>query len=340
MAEKMQYQSASRPIRLLARISSYLPNWLLGFVIRLFSPQFLIVATPENHVNTLQAEITERTPPPHSFVRLTMGINAEVKTTFLLMNRANEIYKAVRVHELTGSAGERSTFSSEETEGIRGLPLRPHRQNDVRSVAHWLAMFQQRTHNGSWKTDALIDEISALTESADMLLEDENARKLLKDFVQRYMNTVQSLSLPITGEHGDYTLPNVLKIEGAEQGALRVIDWEFQREQGNPLMDVGGFMLSLLRRRMRKGAFPAQVQPDTPLAWFIAEYKKSALLPFHLAPGYYMLRVLHRVRQQPASSVVSHLILAQWTPLLRPTLAFGVNAPYTVDGATTPAKGS
>jgi aminoglycoside phosphotransferase (APT) family kinase protein len=195
---------------------------------------------------------------------------------------------------------------------------------DVHAVGRWLADFQHLTVRGTWASASLIDEIDVLAESADPLLENHEHRALLVAFTQAYTQAVQIIPLPTTAEHGDFTLPNVLVPTEDGEADLRVIDWEFQREQGNPLMDVGSFMLSLLRRRMVSGEFPVQIAPNTPPAWFLAAYAPSAGLPVHLAPAYYLLRVLDRVRQQPVNPAISHLILAQWTPMLRPALAFGV----------------
>ncbi|MBI1297615.1 methyltransferase domain-containing protein [bacterium] len=340
MTEKLVFQAAGRPVRLLAKLALHIPHRLLGLLIRLLAPHFLIVAATDTSsavtsgdastsgdagTPNIQARIVNRTPPPQSFVRLTMGINAQVKTTFLLMNQANEIYKAVRVVEAPGEGDTPSRLHTEETEGILGRPLRPHAQGDITAAGKWLADYHKRTRNGAWTPDLLIDEIGALAESADPLLKDEGYRALLTAYTVRYAQAVRDHPLPRTSEHGDYTLPNVLMAHENGGNALRVIDWEFNQVLGNPLMDVGSFMLSLLRRQMNQGDFPTQITERTPPAWFLDAYQNFVVLPFQLAPAYYLLRVLERVRQQPVSPAIRHLILAQWTPLLRPALGFGIH---------------
>ena len=330
MTEKLAFQAAGRPVRLLAKLALHMPHRLLRLLIGLLAPHFLIVAATETDrpadPPNIQAQIVNRTPPPQSFVRLTMGINAQVKTTFLLMNQANEIYKAVRVVEAPTDSDASLRLRTEETEGILGRPLRPHAQDDVTAAGVWLADYHRRTRNGTWTPDPLIDEIGALAESADPLFKDEGHRALLTAYTVRYAQAVRERPLPRTSEHGDYTLPNVLVAHENGQNALRVIDWEFSQVQGNPLMDTGSFMLSLLRRQMNAGQFPSQIADRTPPAWFLDAYQSFAALPFQLAPAYYLLRVLDRVRRQPVSPAISHLILAQWTPLLRPALGFGIHA--------------
>src|SRR5690606_19891366 len=98
--------------------------------------------------------------------------------------------------------------------------------------------------------------------------------------------------------------------------------WEFSREQGNPLMDVGAFCLSLLRTTSAQGSFPKVIRANSPLARFAQAYSRDWDLPIFLAPSYYLLRQLDRISSQEASEEVTQLMLSHWIPLLRPTLEF------------------
>lgn len=316
MANRLKNELDTRWLRALIGLGTHLPEWLIGWLIKIFSPYFLIIARPQSGKQTIQETALQRAPKASSFVRLTIGRNTTVKTTFLLLDQ-NGVAKSVRVSEKPDSSNK-SSFIYEEAEGIKGRPINPDSQSEVRAAAHWLADFHHKKTAGQWSTLALEEEIVTLSEAVQRLPECQALAATLNTFTDQYIEAVRATPLPIITEHGDYTRPNIIL---SPTGELHVIDWEYSRESGNPLLDVGAFALSLLRRK--KELFTCDIEPNSPLYWFAQEYgNRNLYVPISVAPAYYLLRVVNRIMTSTLNESMTHHALLSWIPLLERALAY------------------
>ena len=303
-------------LHLLLNLMSYIPNQILGWLIRIFSPYFLIIAGTEPARKTVQEIACQSKPEAKSFVRLTMGSNINVKTTFLLLDH-NEVVKSIRVTEQKLESS--SSFIYSESDGISGSVLQPHNQNDVSLAANWLAQYHQETTAGNWNGEELAAEIYSLSNTVQQLSEDQELHSNVERFCNQYIESLNSIQLPIVAEHGDYTPPNLIV---TPRGKLNVIDWEFAREMGNPLLDVGAFSLSMLRRSARNGIFSTSKRSTDPSTWFTQEYIQARPIPYALAPTYYLLRIVKRISESANQSPEMYIGLSTWLPLLKPSLQY------------------
>lgn len=310
-------------LRLMMGLVLFLPSFLLSWLSSLFSPFFLIFADSGTAITGLEDEILQENPGAESFLRTSLGDSLAYKTTYLLLNRKGSVQKAVRVEADSDNSSRMTLMATQATGGVDGRMLRPYRKDELETVAHWIARYQQSTTSDEWPLATLeqeIDEIMAVIRPLPGL---DDCSELLDAYHQHYKNTLAKTKLPVVGEHGDYTPPNILV---TTNGEIEVVDWEFSRTPGNPLLDVGGMGLSLLRRFADKQAVSAKVNLNDPAHHFFVTYLNHmpGYIPVHLAPAYYLLRLIARKARENSSAPENHLALGAWLPLLKPTLAWSI----------------
>jgi SAM-dependent methyltransferase/uncharacterized protein YbaR (Trm112 family) len=304
--------------------ASRLPDCAARWGLPLFTRSTLLVASQQPRLGTPQQTVLHMAPGASSFVRLNLSSRPSrlAHTTFLLLDRAS-VAKAVRVREIQPSASQTGAFIYQQTEGVKGRLLRPSSRGDVQNAARWLASFHQGSCQGVWQMADLAQELEELRCALRRLSGRDSCEALLPIFAEQYVQALQGISLPVVTEHGDYTPPNILV---TPQGSLRVFDWEYSRERGNPLIDVGAFSLSLLRRAAVDGEYQAGPAQGSVMTFF-REYQRRIPIPLFLAPAYYVLRWLARIAMAPPEDELeAHLAFVTTVPLLAPALCFSLAA--------------
>ena len=318
--ENMGVRHRNPLIRLLVKLGQLLPNFVLSWIIQLFSPHFLIFASTGSSQGRMQTSILDKEPHTKSFVRTSLGSNQSIKSTYLLLD-GDGITRSVNL-ELQDNSNHRNLYSLQESGGIKGHLLRSHKKSEVIAAAKWLAEFQQDTVQGMWSVAALRKEISEITNSVKVYPYCNELLDELMLFEQKYLQQIPTTKVPIVTEHGDFTPANI--VVGANN-KITPIDWEYTQDRGNPLLDIGAFALSLLRFSSHNGALPSKITPRNPFYWFIHHFDNQFGIPICLAPTYYLLRVINRFSGEELINPTSKYVFHTWMSLLQPALEIGNN---------------
>lgn len=316
--------------RVAFRWASRAPGILLQFLLDAAAPARLIVATRQCQSSSYGLPANGEIDSSEHFVRMTMACRPtrRIHTTFLVLNRqhgsaaSGGVARAVRVEEETDPVMLRSKLVARTSPGINGRPFRPHQTADISLAARWLEEFHRQSARGVWSLSMLEREIGRLAAVAALWPEMRGVQPQIDRYVDRYLG-VLSRHLPcIVGEHGDFTPPNLMV---GPEGRLIVLDWEYRRDEGHPMVDAGAFCLSLLRRTAVSGRFKAG-GPRSGYASFQRIYCSGGSLALELAPAYYILRWLERIANVPGDSRDAALRAARvWMQLLGPSLAFALD---------------
>lgn len=310
-------------LRLAMGLVLCLPSFMLGVLSKMFSPSFLLFADNGAGTTGVEDNIMQNNPGVRSFLRTTLGDGLEYKTTYLLLNRKGKVQKAVRVVADSAKSPGMTLVAEQETVGIEGRMLRPYQMKEIETAANWLAGYQQKTTSDEWPTAALRHEMDALVAVVRPLPGIDDCDELLNQFHQLYIDSLTRARLPVVGEHGDFTPPNILV---STSGEIEAVDWEFSQNQGNPLLDVGALGLSLLRRSAKNRVFESETSPRDPVYRFFTSYLNNmpGYIPVYLSPAYYLLRLIARKVEQYDSETENHLALNTWLRLLRPALEYSI----------------
>lgn len=308
-------------LHLALALSSCLPEWALSWLVKAFSPTFLIIAGEQENQGNMQKAILERAPSVHSFVRLSLGARTEARSTFLLLGRQGTL-AVVQSSEYEDEDKNGRSFKLEDKDVVQGRSFRVHSRKDIQLAANWLADFQRSTNLGEWPVQSLEEEIKELEESVLCLTGTAQIAPNLEQYLSYYIQAIHTTPLPIVSEHGDYAPVNILI---STEGHLSPIDWEYRRTRGNPLMDVGAFSLSLLRLGKSGHSLGKNSRLSPPLTWFHASYTAHFRIPVELAPVYYLLRRISLVATSPGDEAARYLVLSQWLSSLELALEYSMN---------------
>ncbi|MGE5251446.1 MAG: hypothetical protein ACM3QS_14685, partial [Bacteroidota bacterium] len=279
----------------LVRLALALPDSALSLLVKLFSPDFLIVAGRDHAgEGSLQDRILDGAPAGAPFVRVSHASSPTLDTTYLRLDRKANAARTIRVTPRTPLPPAPQSLVLAGEEGTAGRLLRLSDKGDITLAARWLSDFQHRSEKGQWTDEQLAAEIRTLTAAASDLPEFEALRQPLMEFEAEYVHALKSARLPIVTEQGSFIPLNIII---TPEGDVCPADWRFSSEQGMPLMDIGGLYLSLLRRASRSVRSGKRQPVDGPAAWFAQEFQRPMGLPFSMAPVYYLLRVIQRVKE-------------------------------------------
>lgn len=123
-----------------------------------------------------------------------------------------------------------------------GRKLNPLDPTEVKMAVEWLFEFQHKNCGSKMTGDDILLEINAikvgLREVADFNTPQNNA------WLDQYATYVSNFNFNKTAEHGDFWYGNIL-FDG-KLNKLNVIDWEYFNREGNPLYDLGFFILNAM----------------------------------------------------------------------------------------------
>jgi len=322
IASSMGILANSRLVRWFALCVNVIPDPCLSILLNTFSPYFLFVAGREDtESSSLQDTVLAQEQGANSFVRLTMGATPLLKTTYILLNQRGKVSKSVRVSG-TKQPGSGNRFTLQENQGIQGRLMNPYSKNEILLAADWLIAFQRASTKGAWNKQDLFEEIHTLTQFALTLPECNEFKAQICAFERIYLGQIKTHSISVVSEHGDFTPPNIIL---TPQRKIHAVDWEFYQESGNPLLDIGAFYLSILRRSPNKDRFPKQSAHNKPLSWFQERVKKEYAFPLSITPSYYLLRFIKRFRDGNDDSPVVKHTLAEWSTLLHSVIEYSLS---------------
>lgn len=361
LANKQKEHLSTTWMRLAVSFFTQVPAALIGLGAKLLMPSFILIASKEKaSTESLQNQALARSANIDSFVRLTLSQDARLRTTFLLLkdgvvskavrvsvgdpsngavkvgnttkeNRHNGLAQHMHEHPAPAIHTPVRSFQFDESAGVEGRLFRPASKQDITAAGRWLCSYQASTVQGEWRVANLEAEINQVASTIAPILESTSLGAGVDSFINSYLNAIQERSIPITAEHGDFTLPNLMFSPNNE---IQVIDWEHSRPQGHPLMDLGALSLSFLRRGADSSSV-LELSAERAIGWFLEGFSSGTTadrdqngaleslsverLPVALAPAYYVMRVMHRiVSYQPLSAPATYLELQDtWLPLLR-----------------------
>ena len=164
-------------------------------------------------------------------------------------------------------------------------------------------------------------------------------RSQTKQRMELLLESLRGIKLPITSEHGDFFIGNILI---GDDGQVYVSDWEFYQEEGEPLFDFVFFILNnSVKRAMPKSFqdnFFSRGKYSPFLETLISEFAKAKGLPPELilqAVPYTILRCLYRA----ATGVDNkHLDVASYLKLLQlwDEICLSNYLPYTLHTSNSP----
>lgn len=318
----VERENPSRVRRLLLQLAARLPAPLVGLLIRIFSPHFLIVAGRSEAVTDgLQERVLAEKKGAGSYLRMSQGTGRNLKAEYLL----------VKNRELKGKINVRSEphngrmdFVIQTEQYTSGCPMQSDSPAEARLAAAWLLKMQRETRSGDWPPAAAEAEIRRLENAAQALGLEADTALLLDQYVQYYDDCLRGLTLPLVEEQGEFCPENMLVENGRR---VRLVHWDEHRVNGNPLLDAGRFYLALLRfgssGQMLSGALPNAAAAQA----FAVEYNSQAHLPLQLAPAYAALRMLERETGGGPLTADNFVAHRRWMRLLKPALQLALQEP-------------
>jgi hypothetical protein len=200
-----------------------------------------------------------------------------------------------------------------EEQGVAGRLISTSDKEDITRAAKWLGDFQLASKTGEWVDQQLEDEIHHLGESVASLPAFESLKQPIQQFERRYVNALKDAGLSVVTEQGHF-IPLNLVVTPADR--LAPADWSFSTEQGVPLMDIGGFYLSLLRRASETNGPANGLKADSPLDWFVQEMGDQVHIPVSMTPVYYLFRVIHRIHEGRQAALFTNPAYGELSSLL------------------------
>ena len=238
----------------------WLPDRLIGAMVPLFSPYFLIYAYPEKEGPSLESGVAAL-GSGGSFLRLSGRGSGSGKMNYFLL-RDGHIESVVKFPRF----GDGAT-TLEREEGLMGLynemaiekrvvdgittftepDLKAARckfdnRADIEEALRWLVAFQQKTKKGVWTPAALEAEIGDLVSYIRHTATDtaSDTKSRIEGDLELFLQQASKLQLEKVSEHGDFCTLNILK----NRERIYVVDWEMYREEGNPLFDFCFFLMA------------------------------------------------------------------------------------------------
>lgn len=244
--------------RFVSRLALSLPDFLVKSLVSLFSPCFLIYAYPDEKVEPFQSKILRLEDCKSSF-RKSSGDSATAKINYFLIS-GNDLHSVLKFprfrealpviereerlmeqhngiaidrHEIDGT----TVFKEPYLKAVRCNFSNP--SHNYRAL-RWLIDFQSRTNKGVWNPAEAEREVSGLQRYiSQMSLNVETKHRLNQD-LDSFLEHLSQVQLEKVSEHGDYSTGNIL----INSKKIYVIDWEYYKEEGNPLFDLCFFALT------------------------------------------------------------------------------------------------
>ena len=300
---------------LLGYLGSYVPNNLLKWANSKLCESFLIFSYKENNHSSFESNLLNGLDPNLGFLRVSGGggESTDYKINYFILkgNEAISVMKFPRDRKSIALALEeklQTRFNGIDIKEqvvdvvpifiepvLPGVHLHQNNLSHNTKALTWLINFQNQTKKGYWNAEDLENEINELDDYLLNLELQENIKMRTLRRMREFSDCLRKVKIPITAEHGDYCSVNIL----IDHNSIYVIDWEFYREDGNPLFDIIFFMLM----NLTLGTFPKSIringkdQQSKIFKMLLSEYSKAMNLTQEFilqAFPYVILRCLKR----------------------------------------------
>lgn len=248
--------------KFLLRIASCIPAYLIEFLLCLFSPSFLIYAYKGLKRKSFETKLLNSGKSTSSFLRMSgAGGITSIVNYFLLKDgklwkvnkfpRFKEGYRSLEQMEKLLYLFNNLSYGADNLRRIGGIPTFVEdgiKANpcEVYNIAHnkmalkWLLKFQNQNRTGFWNFQDFEREVKGLVNYLSSISLPEEIRRRTMQRLQFFLYHLQEVELERTSEHGDFWHQNIL-IDGEK---VHVLDWEYYKNEGNPLFDFCFFIIS------------------------------------------------------------------------------------------------
>jgi len=216
-----------------------IPLPLLRFITRTFSPSFLFYCRKNNIQESLDDIIT-RTTKNASFA----SYSGAKTIRYFLFDEKGEPEKIVQFKRYGYQLSDYIPFHDKTKPDesltseriwleswIKGKWVNPFKLNEMILAIDWLVNFQNKTRKDRITKNDILTEIDAVRKNTLRFLKMAHYKKWIDD----YESYLSKLTIYRTAEHGDFWHGNLIVDQDTNE--LKVIDWEFFHEQGNPFLD-------------------------------------------------------------------------------------------------------
>jgi len=297
-------------------LGTHLPYSIIKLALTLFSPSFLIFAYKDHKNTSFESKLLQLKSSTSSFIRRSgsLGVNSKVNYFLLKDGKPHSTLKFPRFKESTSLVLEEEKMGRfnqleikrEEIDSvmvfvepfIKGKTFQLYNFSHNQAVLKWLLDFQNKTKKGFWDFNQLEAKVAILNNSLSEIPINNELRLRTNGRLELFLESLRNVKLPKNSEHGDFTSINMLF---GDDNQLYVTDWEFYKEEGEPLFDfilfilgcatIGGFPQSF------RDSFYGQGKYAPILKGLISEFAKAKEIPSKLvlqAVPYIILRCINR----------------------------------------------
>jgi ubiquinone/menaquinone biosynthesis C-methylase UbiE len=244
----------------LVKIGSYFPDSLLKLLNQTLCESFLIFAYKQNKPDTFESILLSHTAPNTGFIILRSGENTKYKINYFILKSKglksvakfspNSRSDALSLEENTlsnvsGFSIDKNTINTIPVffePPFPGSQLQQFSFVQNEKALTWLLDFQKKTSSGYWNSTDLLKELQILCAYlADLPLQNDIKMRTIHR-MKEFADSLDKVKIPVTAEHGDYCRLNII----IDKNDIHVLDWEFFNPNGNPLFDIGFFLLDNL----------------------------------------------------------------------------------------------
>jgi len=236
-----------------------LPSSLIASMWNIFSPSFLIFAYKDRRGASFETKLLNSEHNVQSFLRASGGSGTTSKVNYLLIKsgKLHSVAKFSRFQEGFRNLKEEETlvqrFNDLSVKQLNVMGLNVFVESKVigkrcefYNLSHnlkaweWLMQFQRKTRNSILPFEELEKEVMNLSALLPEINISEEVRLGIRRKLDVFLKSLDGLPLEKCAEHGDFWLGNIF-VDNNER--VYVIDWEYYRENGNPLFDCGFFLI-------------------------------------------------------------------------------------------------
>ena len=244
--------------RFLVKVATFFPESLLKIVFPILWPDFLIYAYKNQRGHSFESELLnfeDRKFLQSSYSgSVKSGINYFVfrdnePQSVIKFPRFQDGAKRLERKELLCERFNKVKIRKRDVNGIRtfiepmlkGKPLEVYNPIHNQISLKWLIEFQNSTKKGFWNFEDLEKESKNLSDHLSEICLPIETRLRVSENLQLFLKHLEKVRIEKTSEHGDFWSKNILLDESRK---IYVIDWEFFKEEGNPLFDFCFFIIT------------------------------------------------------------------------------------------------
>ena len=322
--------------KFLQRAVGWIPDSLLTMLLRLFTPNFLILGFKEERPDTLQDCLLASTPNgldnPWLKVGGADGPDGRIQYFSLNNGQPTEIAAFAR---FPGSAEkvaveydcmERFTDVNVTTQQIGDRqvwhhPYIPARESqnvdDIRRGLAWLDQWQLENSSGVWAHQAFSVYLRETLEAVQVLSTNKVQWAEATDRVMVAVDQMEPAQFIKTPEHRDFSYSNVRFAESdtASDSSILVIDWDLFQPVGWPFFDALNLIITFFAPAFNQARFDQALSNDDfhdLLAFWAEKRGVDQGLLWHLIPCYLARSVLDSHREGLLHRADAEKLLGCW----------------------------